>query len=457
VATYTLPTFRNHLGVFALTVESTITGLTTPTENTIRDLRGGNESLELIPGTLNRSTGKIVVTDTPDAFWAQVLVGEVMIRVLLNEGSGNTFAFAGDVAGVPTSAVESYNDGTVKVRMLTITLKSLLDRLKEVTAVNITAGISASGAEVFPTSEDGYYAPVLSIFAVAIEAAFSQSYLLNDAYLQVGSGTEDLQFNDGTSDLDFDQIWFQTMGGGAGTVGYMDSSNAKYWGNYENAWELVKEIADNFGLIPRYDYDVANSRHRIQLLQRGRCFTASVDLGAPRASSFTYSSYMILNRIAVLWPADASIGWYWNFGPATAAPVPAWMEPELEINCIFVCGYDLTTYPTLSWHRLYSMATGDRVQIDIIKYWNYATAALVTVSSGAARLEKALVSYFANRYPGAGQVTYTRTFPKMRPDGGSHTGTQPMMTVDIEGSTYTAIECDKNWTQGEATLVLVKL
>lgn len=457
MATHTLPTYVNHLGTFTVTVTTDVAGLTTPTENTIRDLAGGNESLELLPGMLNRSPMSITVLDTPDAFWSQVCAGESFIMVTLNEGSGATFAFAGDIATVSTKGQELYNDGTTAFRLLTIHLDSPLERLRDTTVEAVLLQFKVNAEIAATTPSNGYYAPVLAIFAAAIEAAFSQSYLLTDAYLQCGSGDQDFQFNDGSSDLDLDEIYIKTQDA-VDYVGYLKSSESVYWpSNYDNAYELIKDIALNFGVIPRYDYDPSGARHRIQLLQRGRCFSSAVTLLAPRTSGFVYSSYMILNKVSVLWPTDTSLGWYWNYGPVTAAPPPSWLEPELEIVCNFVAGYDLSTYPTVEYQRLWSMATGDPVQIDVVKSWNYSTASMDTYNSGVARLEKALLTYFVNRYPGAGQVTYNRTFPLMRAEGGSHTAIQPMSIVPVGGVDYTAIECDKDWTTGEATLVLVKL
>ena len=457
MATYTLPTFNNQLGTFTVVVESTVTGLVTPTENTIEDLRGGNESLEVVPGTYSRDKGSLTVIDTNDAFWAQVVVGTCMVRVTLDEGSGATFAFAGDVDQVTTTGDELYNDGTNKRRRLTVILKSPLERLKDVTVVAVIQGIKDSGAEVAPVIADGYYTPVSAIFACAVDAAFSQAYVASDAYLQSGTSEEDWQWNDGASDLDFDQIYFQTQDV-SDYVGYMLGSTDDYWAdNYNNAWELIESLCNNFGLIPRYDYDVSGSRHRMQLLQRGRCFTDTVSLETPISSSFVFDSYMILSYLSAYLYNNTSLGWYYQAGTFFAAPAPDWFEPHLTIPCSFVVGYDISTYPTVAYQRLWSMATGEPVQIDTVKVWNYSTGVQDTFSTGAARMEKALLTYLAKRYRGSGQVTYKRKYPLLRASGGSQTAVQPMCEVSVDSVDCTAIECDKDWTTGEVTLTLVKI
>jgi hypothetical protein len=452
---YTLPTVTTKLGTFTVSVTSTVDGLTTPAQNTIVSLPKHHERLDLIPGTFDIPTATLSFVDDytvhADGFWALVLAGDTDIQVLLDEGSGNTFAFRGIVISGENVFEEKYV-GAVKRRVGTVTLKSYLTKLQDITVAQVLYELISICVPDDPVT--GFFNNIIDIFNVAIALAYSQAYAVDDAYVQYGTTRDLIFFYGGTGAGGADELSFQIKDGSL-VFGYSDPADVAYWGTaFPSAWDLIKAVCVTFGWIPRYEYDLATSRHKIQLLQRGRSGISAFDPGAGVTSTYRPSALVSLKKCACSIRGDGSKGWYFNDGIRNSGSLPEWFNADLSVPMLWAFAASVSTL----FERLVFMDPSSVIhEIDNVTIWRYDLNTTQNYSTGVHISQKALMDYYVGRYYGTGQKTYTRVYPTFQYNGNSHTSAclQASVTIDAEG--FDVVEFDKDYTTGELNLTLVKV
>jgi hypothetical protein len=454
MADYTLPDILHKLGTFSITVTSTVAALSVPDNNTVVELGGLPERLDLIPGTLDIPQMTLTVRDIDD-FWSDALAGTVSVLILLDEGLGDTFCFRGQVVPAATKENELYNDGSTVLREIKITLKSYATLLENVVIADlITTLISNRVAGSTPT---GYYMRIIDVINYAIASAYGQAFDDGAAFLQfmnkdISPGADIMYTDTGTNSHNFEDLYF-LMQDGTTSVGYVSSSSGVYWGDmYANGWELIKSICQTFALVPQYAYDVATGQNQIRLLQRGRAYASAfkVSLGAASESVYAPGYGQALTSADVYLQSSSSAGWYFDKGKYAEGASPQQLNPQLTVRLL----WDIESANL--WERLFYISSGDALYINAITAYHYSNTTGTVYNSGTNIFQNALLHYMCERYYGTGQKTYYRTYPNMRANG-SHAEVNLMNEIDIGGVTYTVTEYEKSWMNGSIDLTLVKI
>lgn len=462
---YALPSITNTIpGTFAVTLFSGIGDLVIPTFNTILQLGALKEVMDRSPGESELATFELTVRDDystyTEGFWFKVLSDsseKPQLRFYLNEGSGNIYFFWGELQEEETPVEELYVSSAPKYfRRIEIKLVALLSKAKDVLISDWIAEIVTEHPDSYliPTNKTSIGEPTQiikakDIFGAFLAVMFDQGYLDSDTvWLYDGSNT-DLQFYDGASWLNFDDIYiavYESDGvGGEHLTDYFNAAEPEYlptlYGESEDTKQGFQFFVDclrSFGFAIRHFYGKAdetidstpaNNHHRFQLLQRGRAYSGLITFGKqPKESSpilihdFIVKGIYIFDKIA-----PTHFAWCSRvFGGISLTSPPANAEFDMDQACLFEVGSVLP-------RQLYTSA-GD--PYSSVRYYNYWSQAM-TELSGTYRLLKALAGYYFFRYPKRSR--YERTYgPMLAIDGGvqSHRSIVPLKRHEIaNGST----------------------
>jgi hypothetical protein len=360
--------------------------------------------------------------------------------------------------------------GTPNVRQVTIPCKSLLGQLSTVSIADLITAIT-DHCLVTDDGATGKFVKITDIIASAIHVGFSQAFDSTCAFLQDDGGT-DLTFSKAGTGysraMELTYFMAQINDGGYANHGYTDSGDAdNYWGvNYSDALELIRAVCLQFAVVPQYYYDVSDSKHKVRLLQKGRCYTSAVTLTQPIDSGYSPSGGVPLSSlVATDWDDDGK-GWAWINGVSrlvdnVTSPgfaVPEQWEPDAKIPMLFYFD-EATSWALAAYEVLYVLDAGlVSSKCDTVTYWNYNTGAGVDCTTATHRpLNQALVEYLKYRYYAQGFQQYTRTLHTMIPTGGVWDDLKIMTTTTIGSDAFTVTELTRDFLTGQTQVTLLEL
>jgi hypothetical protein len=311
--------------------------------------------------------------------------------------------------------------------------------------------------------ETGKFVKITDIIASAIHVGFSQAFGSTYCFLQDDGGT-DLTFSKAGTGfsraMELTYFMAQVNDSGYANHGYTDSSDA------DNYWGVNYAICLQFAVVPQYYYDTSDSKHKVRLLQKGRCFTSAVTLPAPIDSSYSPSGGVPLTSlVATDWDVDTK-GWAWINGVSrlvddVTSPgfaVPEQWEPDAKIPMLFYFD-EATSWALAAWEVLYVLDAGlVSYKCDTVTYWKYSTGAGVDCTTATHRpFNQALVEYLKYRYYSVGFQQYVRTLHTMIPTGGVWDDLKIMTTTTIATDAFTVTELTRDFLTGQTQVTLLEL
>jgi hypothetical protein len=399
-----------------------------------------------------------------DGFWNEVTAGDCSIRVYVDEGSGDSFLFWGNVKGADSAQDEYYVSGSTYRRTMKIVLVSRLEEMRDTTIAQ------ALGAYLTPfivegASDQFQFVKIKDIIASAVEFSFDAPDDDTDDVVVINEVGGDFKYLiDGDVEKDFADLWVKyskapTPGGVYAVHGYFDPAHAHAWASkFDNAYQLVQAIASQFGYCVQYFYDIANSRDRVRLIQRGRARSATVDPGILLSSQYRNDAPMKLNSVWSYMRTDQTHSAYQYWGYYTNVQPPDRLEFDVEIACEFL----VKASGVYDWQELWFIDTTDgnaEYSVAKVKYYQYDNATTETISAGSGLLimEEALTRYLVHRYYQTDQKTYYRSYYPLK---GNETGTALIdigYLVTINSENYMITEVEKDLSTGEVKLTLTLL
>jgi hypothetical protein len=467
---YTLSTVTNHLGTFSVFVGTSVPDLTIPTKNTIISFGDLTERMDFTPGNIDMGTLQIQFVDDytvhANGFWYEVMTGECDVKILLDEGDGDTFVFWGEIQRGETKFTEMYVSGSIALRVGNITLLSLLARLKQITVASLTSQMVSTDVLHTDADQTLQYIRVADIFCLAVELAFSQTYDAGDCYTQEAGG-RDFSFYDGTGYRAFTSLYVAVRENTDtppaevwARIGYNDSTDTtNYLGLfYSNAWDALKAIALQFGWIPRHVYDLTESRHKIQLVQRGRVEIQTVSMSAPRQSELSPFNPLKVKSVHAHRILGATHAYHVHDGITAEGEPGTGLEFDIDVPMLFLlnAGGTVNEFEKL----VYLDGSNNSAYITQLNVYLYDDAGTTLFSGGNFIFQHAIVEYMLGRFPGDAQQTYYRTYHTVKVTNDttslfSHTGVSLGRETAIGGVNYMVSEYTKNFTTGELKLTLI--
>ena len=318
--------------------------------------------------------------------WYKILHGsETQIRFYLDEGDGDTFLFWGYMNSFSTNVEEKYirNPGSsgVYVRVLSVKMSSLLKKVLDQTVESFITTLQGASPNYYLNST--HYLSINRLFSSFIKNAlgtgnyhednscivnatnnFGYRYVygefLNTAWTSLASAYIPFDFN--------------------GNYNYYFDTNVAYkiWTErFSKCSELIKNLSLQFGVIPRYSYDIANSVHVINLNERGRngsYVTFNSMEMIPASIQLAIESKPISTK--TIRPVDETY-----FSAADTQK----QSYDLEYGVDFLAGHINVDYSIGLewWEQLRVIVSGTEYDIDKVRYYDFASGAYTETTSAA--------------------------------------------------------------------------
>ncbi len=284
---YALPNVVLPAGTLHTSLICSISGLTVPSGNQLVDIGDVTERIEESPGIIRLAEVTVDLIEDystySQGFWYNVLSsGNFQLVFLLDEGSGLTFLFWGTTVGQTEQVNENYLllDGTGAPvtgqinRSFQLTMASVLDLL---TTVTFDTFIQQMKSYVVTAIDGQGYISFSDIFGAMMVSTFVTNV---DHALSLYFRGYDVQFDDtvlSRTNIPASGLFMKWQnlsavynGKVSGSVYLSGTPGADYWGSrFDTPLALLGTLARSFGWLPRYFYDVTNSRHSLEFLTRG--------------------------------------------------------------------------------------------------------------------------------------------------------------------------------------------
>lgn len=435
-------------------------------------------------------------TNHSEGFWHKLINGyptldfELMFTV--TEGADKTFSFRGKIYRVNVTEPEYYLDDTVGtpssvVRGVKFSLVSSLKVFENITIAALCTEIYTHfcsptdmpemGTEVFVGCK---YKAVL---ASMIKLAFGVTY---DEDLAIDNSTDIQLLGDDeyVSWLDAFVMsgWFYPIH----TVGDWDYSYT-YYSNFSNAYELLKHLCAQWGVIPRYSYGQTNGtilndatdKHRLTLNTRGRSSGGTVTMtgklldpnSQPSATEPTFSSDTArkINSLNVVHSYDSSGLWFFDTTGLYQGTPESWrqIDKTIALDPDTFSGSVPLAFAAINLFYL-KISDGKFYTIKHCRYWKYTTGAYVVCNddySGVTHYNnfgKALINYLFYRFP-TGRVQYEREYGSIKVNNGSTNSQRNCKTLmrtiindGVTSRTFYATEVEKDIFTNRVRVVWVQ-
>ena len=397
IYSYSLPNVVVPSGTLQTTLFCTLSSLSVPTNNLIVDPGDVVERIEESVGVIRLAEMSVDLIEDyssySQGFWYKVISsGDFQLQFFLDEGAGSTYFFWGTTVGETEQVNENYIvlDGSgVPVngginRSYHITLASML-RFVDV----LPWSTFMSNASTFLLLGGGSTSFIS--FQKLIYSCFFNAYRTTDVYAVYPRGM-DIQFNGAlTSNLSIDNLF---MGWAFATQlnDYIHSTAQNYFPNrYATPLDLLGAVCRNFGFLPRYYYDITNSKHSLELLTRGSWDTNKLTMPPlKRPSVFQMTTDMQANNFQITAPESGAVPA--NLGiPSLAQSYDFQRTIDFDIGNGYTSGFPLsgTIFEYYSGSYTNSFLTN--------QFYNYLTKAIETVPAGYSNgrtLDAALFLYY---------------------------------------------------------------
>ncbi len=320
------------------------------------------------------------------------------------------------------------------------------------------------------------------VFASMIKLGYGESYDVtlvvdnsNDYSVNVGQ----YLFNGSGTTFVGDQPWISWLSAFILHTQFhpTDAWNATntYFYSFPNAWELLKHICIEFGVVPRYSYGTAtglidptpaNNKHRIILNSRGLSGSSITMTGKVLISTLIPETSKKIRRLSVSDPVSQKVAFY--EGIEFTGDVPGSLTFDKSIGMDFIGGE-----PNLVWEALWyrsNILGGDKAWVIIrAGFWNYSTKqfdVLVEVDTYPVYRNKTFIKatekYYFNRFTD-NRVEYERTYGSIKANNGASDSQRWLQTLNIHtihdgitSRTFYATEVAKNIITNQARIVWVE-
>jgi hypothetical protein len=451
MAKYTLHPATIPAGELAMIIYSSVTDLTIPTYVTL-DFGDLVERLDPIAGTYDVDTLDVDYVEDysdaghPEGFWMAAIGGTYLdLQITLDEGAGATHVFYGRLLKEKTELDEYVLSGSTYGRRGTMRFVSHLMTLRDVTTADLITG--ANAVFTTPTWNNTGNERIIQYREII-------SQLLASA---LGGQTADA---DDVTVLD-DNLQDNTSHDGI-TYWYISEFSLNALAvKYPNAFDLISQLLKQFFLIPRYYYDVTNSRHKIQLFTRGTSFATQVTLVVPTESRLTIGSAIALKDVQID-DAYTPTTYYWDAEAETYTTTkPEGWNPEITLVQEYIHYVDDSGTGPWCFGIDYNSGTGVAVGYTWYRAWDYAgqvwTNINATTDDGDAWLIPA--QFYGRKFRGEKRV-YERTYNSLKADNGttdSHSnivcGARTQISDGVSARNFYAVEVKKNLARNELTVV----
>lgn len=428
---YDLPEFTDVQGTWKIRLYSATAGLTIPTENTILAIGERREKVEPIAGIAEMETLEIQLQDdftvyTPEGFWFRVLQGETYIRFALNEGGTDKFFFFGQ----PLNQSQDWKEvslGTPRIRICNLTLTTVAQKLFDTTVANWAQGILNNGVSSGYTNPTAIASGITlaGIFSSLLEAStLNATYDVTDTTLVFDASNPDFKYKIGATEYDISELFFATKYDNTGapqTVEYYDNTSGQYLVNtFQTSRDLVKSLLTNFGLAMRLTYDLANSRHTIQLIQRTRAYSGTLSFDSTEEESDIRKSYDLQADAVRITRLRDTTKYAWvskrfSGGVASVTTPQDLVDFALDVRIPFVI--DAPVSPGLGYAIFAGAAITSAAEVDGIEYYDHSTDAYAAPGTPS-MVEKAVALYFYARYV-TSFANIERTYDGITADAGA--------------------------------------
>jgi hypothetical protein len=354
VTGHALPSMTDIHGTWKFQVYTTA-DLTVPTIATILSVSTTRESANITLGTSEIGNVQINLRDDTSTykqgFWFKALQGETWLRILLDEGAGDTFYFFGMVDAESPNSVswdEFYLSATQRIRTANVALVSMARKIFDMDMDDWVAEILLQCTATEEAASVGVPSHVIKfkdLFACMISASgLNPDYSASDVSLVHGTAAC-ITWGDGVSDLEADAIWvpvkycsnpvgpiytpthyFNTAADGCLSI---QSDGTGHYGAMD---ALLKDFLGNGCLQMRMDYDPATERHKIQLMHKKNVYTGTIHFdNREKTSSVSIASRLVGDSVRVIdLMNDANLFWiskkYARFGNSGV------LEPDPRIS-----------------------------------------------------------------------------------------------------------------------------
>ena len=316
--TYTLPdVVLPDGGILHASLISSVGGLTVPTFPCLLLKNGVQHRVDIQPGAVDNPQAEFGFIEDYSVhsagFWYTVLNGGALDVVLtIDEGAGSKQYFYGTVNPM-LSTVDEVDLTTGKITRKSDSFKadSGLAKLKGYPLSTWAPGLPSSGdiynSEAVPATGvwGGYYGIMQTPHAIVCSflKALNGSFQITDCSVpNDGSYDGDIQYtltlNDPTGIYD----WFTSyilvdINGTSSTV----PANYTWQRQYATLYDALMALCRSWGFFPYYYFD--GSRHRIQMMTRGRSGLGSATLPTALESKFYPMALGIIQNQSLTMPA----------------------------------------------------------------------------------------------------------------------------------------------------------
>lgn len=470
----TLPDINAIAGTFGMTVyyDDSLGALTFPTIQTVVSVGELEAWMDRKVAELQPDSLKLEVVDDyttyTEGFWYKILAGTLppRIHLVLDEGSGDTQYYFGEVDPLTVSWSEKYIDSTY-VRVCEFEIISLIKAISDATSEDwLTEAATHAITTDLEGANDVYKAVKLTTFFASLlySSGLNSSFDANDCVFISDGSTPELKFTYETAtpdeEYDLDDVYLG--------VTYVDNipppvetSNVPYFAlgsggylptSYPGAMQLLSVLCFNFVVFPVMTYN--GTRFILELRQKGHTYSGTVTPdGGIIESEITRDFDVRVNSIIVRNPWDEEEWFAWTTGEATSTGHYVWNgSAYVFVNTPPIGTFDIDN------DILYFINKGERgqkiyvfsgtagfVAIERVDFYNYITSAYQEATTANLQ-EEALCLYEAYRLSRRKKVI-ERTYSSLKFDG-SHAGITLLKRMTINdgqgNATYYANRVVKN-------------
>jgi hypothetical protein len=448
ITTYTVQTSVLASGTMTVKLHSDLVDLVVPTFQTLKLDTDFVTRVDIGPGRIELENVQFDYVEDytvyAEGFWYKVLNSYAEIQLLLNEGSGDTHFYWGRVLKNQTPIEEfDLTVGNIQ-RRGSIQTMTILGKMKDFTAQEILNDIDA---ELFldcltldGVGSDNQVIKLSDFMNSFVKTVFNTTFDPLDIALQ----GFDLKLAEQT----YSNLYLLAKVKSSGA--WFGLFNTDKWpSTYATAFDLFTAICRSLAVIPRHYYDVANSRHRIELLTRGTSFAYPGTFGVPAQSTFQPSIDEGVNNLTVHAGAAAVLYYSGPDNKSTYTDAPNGFESDMDVTMEWG-GVDYVT--SILYHD-----TGTAYKAVLEgewMYWDYEAGAWSTGYNA----EVAMARYLYTRLSQV-KRSYSRTYNSLKSTANavlSHVNTTILMRTSIDDGiasrNFYATEVTKNPDKDECTI-----
>jgi hypothetical protein len=426
MTTYTLPPIQTVHGIVAMSINSSVAGLSAPTGQVLTSL--GTLTMAAVVNLQNQELATLAVQlrETDDGFFHSILQATTfddsghtiydspVFLFTLDEGSGAKFLFA----GIPdrTTFIERahYVSGTDRVRMMDLTLVSAVkkifdlktsDWMSEVNANSLTTNATEMNAPYKVMSVRGLFSAMLS------KSGLNPTYNRDDTVFVYG--TQDITFKSGAGNYHVGQLYVATKFVSQDipfVVAYTDffypDGVAALHTYYYTIKAMLGDLTRNFCVKLFFSYDPVTQRYKFELRQNWRTYTSLLSFGS-RLKGEEFGSdadSLITGARASQLAGTQTFFWfssehYPGIGGSQAEP-PSYVTLDFDTRNVF----NIIPNPATGGDGRVLYASASEIIeggaapaiVDDCTYYDYWANVVSATSSTNERLENAVAGYHFN-------------------------------------------------------------